>query len=431
MNILLLGSGGREHALAWKMQQSHHCDNLFVAPGNPGTATCAINVLLNIYDFENIKDFIVANNVKLLVVGPEEPLVNGIYDYMNEALGNQLIVVGPSANAAQLEGSKAFSKQFMQRHNIPTAAYAEFTKDNFEDGKKYIAQHTLPIVLKADGLAAGKGVVICETHEHALQVFDDMIVQKQFGEASNKVVIEEFLKGIEVSVFVLTNGKDYQVIGHAKDYKRIGIGDTGLNTGGMGCVTPVPFMNDAFMQQVEENIIQPTIQGLAKENLVYNGFVFFGLMNCNGTPYVIEYNCRMGDPETEVVLPRLETDLVSLFAAMDNGTLADTNIEYNEGSFATVVAVSGGYPGEYEKNKVIVGLDATSNHSIVFHAGTKEQDDTTIVTNGGRVLTVTSSAETITQAVNISKNTLAQISFEGMYFRNDIGFEFAGEEKRR
>jgi phosphoribosylamine--glycine ligase len=251
MNILLLGSGGREHALAWKMQQSHHCDNLFVAPGNPGTATCAINVLLNIYDFENIKDFIVANNVKLLVVGPEEPLVNGIYDYMNEALGNQLIVVGPSANAAQLEGSKAFSKQFMQRHNIPTAAYAEFTKDNFEDGKKYIAQHTLPIVLKADGLAAGKGVVICETQEHALQVFDDMIVQKQFGEASNKVVIEEFLKGIEVSVFVLTNGKDFQVIGHAKDYKRIGIGDTGLNTGGMGCVTPVPFMNDAFMQQVE------------------------------------------------------------------------------------------------------------------------------------------------------------------------------------
>jgi phosphoribosylamine--glycine ligase len=253
MNILLLGSGGREHALAWKMQQSHHCDNLFVAPGNPGTATCAINVLLNINDFENIKDFIVANNVKLLVVGPEEPLVNGIYDYMNEALGNQLIVVGPSANAAQLEGSKAFSKQFMQRHNIPTAAYAEFTKDNFEDGKKYIAQHTLPIVLKADGLAAGKGVVICETQEHALQVFDDMIVQKQFGEASNKVVIEEFLKGIEVSVFVLTNGKDFQVIGHAKDYKRIGIGDTGLNTGGMGCVTPVPFMNDAFMQQVEQN----------------------------------------------------------------------------------------------------------------------------------------------------------------------------------
>jgi len=427
MNILLLGSGGREHALAWKMQQSHHCDNLFVAPGNPGTATCANNVLLNINDFENIKDFIVANNVKLLVVGPEEPLVNGIYDYMNEALGNQLIVVGPSANAAQLEGSKAFSKQFMQRHNIPTAAYAEFTKDNFEEGKKYIAQHTLPIVLKADGLAAGKGVVICETHAHALEVFEEMIVNKQFGEASSKVVIEQFLQGIEVSVFVLTNGKEYQVIGHAKDYKRIGVGDTGLNTGGMGCVTPVPFMNDDFMQIVEQTIIKPTVDGLAKESLVYNGFIFFGLMNYNGTPYVIEYNCRMGDPETEVVMPRLETDLVSLFAAMDNGTLADTNIEYNEGSFATVMAVSGGYPGEYKKNILINGLveAAQQKESIVFHAGTKQEGDT-IVTNGGRVLTVTSGATTIADAVQQSTKILQQISFEGMYFRSDIGYEFEG-----
>ncbi len=427
MNILLLGSGGREHALAWKMNQSHHCDQLFIAPGNPGTATCGTNVQLNINDFENIKDFIIANNIALLVVGPEEPLVNGIYDFMHQFFGNKLIIIGPSAQAAQLEGSKAFSKQFMQRHQIPTAGYAEFTKDNFEAGKAYIQQHSLPIVLKADGLAAGKGVVICETHEHAIAVFEEMIINKQFGEASSKVVIEEFLQGIEVSVFVLTNGKDYQVIGHAKDYKRIGVGDTGLNTGGMGCVTPVPFMNDAFMQTVEQTIIQPTVNGLAKENLVYNGFIFFGLMNCNGTPYVIEYNCRMGDPETEVVMPRLETDLVSLFAAMDNGTLVDTNIEYNEGSFATVMAVSGGYPGDYQKNILINGLAelAQQRESIVFHAGTK-QDGDTIVTNGGRVLTVTSGAATIADAVQQSTKILQQISFEGMYYRNDIGYEFEG-----
>jgi phosphoribosylamine--glycine ligase len=283
----------------------------------------------------------------------------------------------------------------------------------------------LPIVLKADGLAAGKGVVISETHADALQVFEEMIINKQFGDASSKVVIEQFLQGIEVSVFVLTNGKDYQVIGHAKDYKRIGVGDTGLNTGGMGCVTPVPFMDDAFMQTVEQTIIKPTVDGLTKENLIYNGFIFFGLMNCNGTPYVIEYNCRMGDPETEVVMPRLETDLVSLFAAMDNGTLADTNIEYNAGSFATVMAVSGGYPGDYEKNKLINGLAevASNKDSIVFHAGTK-QDGETIVINGGRVLAVTSSADTITNAVQKSKAVLAQISFDGMYFRNDIGYEF-------
>lgn len=424
MNILLLGSGGREHALAWKMNQSHHCDQLFIAPGNPGTATCGTNVQLNINDFENIKDFILANNIALLVVGPEEPLVNGIYDYMHQFFGNKLIVIGPSKQAAQLEGSKAFSKQFMQRHHVPTAAYAEFTKDNFEQGKAYIQQHSLPIVLKADGLAAGKGVVICETHAHAVAVFEEMIINKQFGEASSKVVIEQFLQGIEVSVFVLTNGKDYQVIGHAKDYKRIGVGDTGLNTGGMGCVTPVPFMNDAFMQTVETTIIQPTINGLAKENLVYNGFIFFGLMNCNGTPYVIEYNCRMGDPETEVVMPRLETDLVSLFAAMDNGTLADTNIEYNEGSFATVMAVSGGYPGDYKKNLQIDGLANTVNtNSIIFHAGTKQNEDS-IVTNGGRVLTVTSGGATITAAVQQSIEVLNEISFEGMYFRNDIGYEF-------
>jgi phosphoribosylamine---glycine ligase len=436
MNILLLGSGGREHALAYKMYQSHHCDSLFIAPGNAGTQQYGTNVNMGVTDFDAIKQFCINNNIHILVVGPEEPLVKGIYDACkaDEQL-QKLIIVAPSAAAAQLEGSKAFSKHFMQRHNIPTAAYAEFTQANFAEGKIYIAQHTLPIVLKADGLAAGKGVIICETHEEALLAFEAMIVNKQFGKASSKVVIEEFLQGIEVSVFVLTNGRDYQIIGHAKDYKRIGEGDTGLNTGGMGCVTPVPFMDEIFMQKVEANIIKPTVDGLQKENLVYNGFIFFGLMNVGGEPKVIEYNCRMGDPETEVVMPRLETDLVSLFAAMDNGTLADANIEYNEGSFATVMAVSGGYPGEYKKNLKIGGFENLKisasplleglGEVLVFHAGTK-QDGDDIVTNGGRVLAVTSQADSIKNAVAKSMAVLQQISFEGMNYRRDIGWEFEG-----
>ena len=430
MNILLLGNGGREHALAWKMLQSHHCDNLFIAPGNPGTAALGTNVPLDILDFKAVKTFCLDHSIQILVVGPEEPLVKGIYDYMLDDTNaivdmKGLIIVGPSAQAAQLEGSKSFSKHFMQRNKIPTAGYAEFTKDTFEQGKKYIANHSLPIVLKADGLAAGKGVIISETHENALLVFEEMIINKQFGEASSKVVIEEFLQGIEVSVFALTNGKDYQIIGHAKDYKRIGEGDIGLNTGGMGCVSPVPFLDEAFMQKVEATIIKPTIDGLQKENLIYNGFIFFGLMNCGGEPYVIEYNCRMGDPETEVVMPRLETDLVSLFAAMDNGTLADTNIEYHDGSFATVMLVSGGYPEEYKKNIKISGLDnlKMDNSSLVFHAGTKQQEEM-IVTNGGRVLAITSNADTIANAVVKSKKVIEQISFDGMYYRKDIGWEF-------
>jgi phosphoribosylamine--glycine ligase len=409
------------------MQQSHHCDNLFIAPGNAGTSQYGTNVQIGINDFEAQKTFCLANNINMVVVGPEDPLVKGVYDfYKNDEALDKIIVVGPSAEAAQLEGSKAFSKHFMQRHNIPTAAYAEFTQANFEEGKRYIAGHSVPVVLKADGLAAGKGVIIAHAQDEALIAFEEMIVNKQFGDASSKVVVEEFLQGIEVSVFVLTNGKDYQIIGHAKDYKQIGEGNTGLNTGGMGCVTPVPFMDDAFMQKVEEKIIKPTINGLQHEALVYNGFVFFGLMNVEGEPFVIEYNCRMGDPETEVVMPRLETDLVSLFAAMDNGTLADTNIEYNEGSFATVMAVSGGYPGDYKKNLPIAGLNnlQLEKDNLVFHAGTKLNEANETVTNGGRVLTVTSSADTIAHAVDKSTKVLEQISFEGMYYRTDIGFEF-------
>lgn len=427
MNILLIGSGGREHALAWKIAQSYHCDQLYIAPGNPGTASIGTNLSIAVNDFEGLKLAAISHQIDMIIVGPEEPLVKGIFDFFAQDPMTQAInVIGPSAAAAQLEGSKAFSKHFMQRHQIPTAGYAEFTIDNYEEGKQYIATHSLPIVLKADGLAAGKGVIIAATHLEALDSYESMLQHKQFGTASSRVVIEEFLTGIEVSVFALTDGKNYQIIGHAKDYKRIGEGDTGLNTGGMGCVSPVPFMDAAFMDKVEHKIIRPTIEGLAKEGLIYKGFVFFGLMNCQGEPSVIEYNCRLGDPETEVILPRLQTDLVSILAATDNGTLEDVNIEYNDGAFATVMAVSGGYPGDYQKGYPISGLDLINQlpKTILFQAGTGFKEDK-IVTNGGRVLTITAQGNTIPEAVDTAKTALAKIHFEGMNFRKDIGYEFA------
>lgn len=426
MNILLSGSGGREHALSWKIAQSSHCDQLFIAPGNAGTGQYGTNVNISATDFEAQKLFCLSHGIDMVVVGPEEPLVKGVYDfYQNDPQLKNILVIGPAAYGAQLEGSKAFSKKFMQRHNIPTAAYAEFTGADFEEGKEYITKHALPIVLKADGLAAGKGVVICTTHQEALQVFEEMIINKQFGEASTRVVIEQFLDGIEASIFVLTDGRDYKIIGNAKDYKRIGVADTGLNTGGMGCVSPVPFVSGEFMRKAEAQIIKPTVDGLAKENITYKGFIFFGLINVNGEPFTIEYNCRMGDPETEVVMPCLKNDIVELFAAVHNGTLKNTSIKFDERSCATVVAVSGGYPGDYKKGLPITGLTEAKKDSdtIIFHAGTK-QDGESVVTNGGRVLAVTSFGETITEAVTKSKAVLEQIQFDGMYYRNDIGYEF-------
>lgn len=425
MNILLLGSGGREHALAWKLSQSPTCTHLYIAPGNPGTAQYGTNVTLSITDFEGITTFCLQQNINMVVVGPEEPLVKGVYDYLrtNNQLKNVLII-GPSQYGAQLEGSKAFAKAFMQRHNIPTAAYGEFTVDNYEEGVQYIQQHSLPIVLKADGLAAGKGVVICQTHIEAMAEFELMIQQAKFGDASKKVVIEEFLSGIELSVFALTDGKHYVLLPTAKDYKRIGEGDTGLNTGGMGAISPVPLATDAFMQKIEERIVKPTVNGLYSEKINYTGFVFIGIISVNEEPYVIEYNCRMGDPETEVVLPRLKNDLVDLLTAAAGKTLDQQTISIDDRAAATIVAVSNGYPGHFDKGFAISGLNENyGKQSIVFQAGTAENDGA-IVTNGGRVLCVTSFAGDIQEAVNTSLDVLSNISYEGITYRTDIGFEF-------
>jgi phosphoribosylamine---glycine ligase len=425
MNILLLGSGGREHALAWKITQSDLCSQLFIAPGNTGTALCGTNVNIAATDFEGLKKFCIDSAIEMLVVGPEEPLVRGVYDYFkSDAALKHIIVIGPSKTGAQLEGSKAFAKAFMDRHNIPSAAYREFNLDNYEDGVGYLQAHSLPIVLKADGLAAGKGVIICQNHVEAIAEFELMIMQSKFGDASKKVVVEDFLSGIELSVFVLTDGKDYVLLPEAKDYKRIGEGDKGLNTGGMGAISPVPFADKAFMKKVTDKIIVPTIEGIKKEKIEYNGFVFIGVIKVNDEPYVIEYNCRMGDPETEVVIPRLKNDIVALFKATAEQKLGNVTIETDERQAATVVAVSGGYPNDYDTGLIIDGLDLVQEEdAFIFHAGTKQEADN-IVTNGGRVMAVTSFGSNLKNAVSKSKAILEIIHFDGMHFRKDIGFEF-------
>jgi phosphoribosylamine--glycine ligase len=425
MNILIIGSGGREHTLAWKLKQSALCDQLFIAPGNAGTALVGSNIPLAATDFEGLTAFCLANKIDMLVVGPEDPLVKGIYDYFKaNPLTAAIHVIGPSKEAARLEGSKAYAKAFMDRHHIPTAAYREFDTTNFNEGVNYIKSHSLPIVLKADGLAAGKGVIICASHEEALVEFEQMIQQSKFGESSKRVVIEQFLEGIELSMFVLTDGKNYVLLPEAKDYKRIGTGDKGLNTGGMGAVSPVPFVDDAFLQKVVKTIIEPTVNGLLEEKLEYKGIVFVGLINVKGEPMVIEYNCRLGDPETEVIIPRIENDLVEIFLATSQQRLHEITIKTSPMAAVTVVAVSGGYPNEYVTGKEIIGLnEAALSGTIVFHSGTK-QEGAKVLTNGGRVLAVTSTGTSITEAATQSNQVLKKIDFDGIYFRDDIGYEF-------
>ena len=425
MNILLLGSGGREHALAWKLNQSVWTNPLYIAPGNAGTAQCGINVNLDLNDFDAIGKFCEEKKVEMVVVGPEEPLVKGLGDYFKSKPSlEKIYFIGPSKEAAQLEGSKAFAKSFLHRHNIPTAAYKEFTAENYKEGIAYLQQHELPIVLKADGLAAGKGVVICQNHVEAMAEFELMLQQSKFGDAGKKVVVEEFLEGIELSMFVLTDGKNYVILPEAKDYKRIGEGDIGPNTGGMGAVSPVPFATHSFMYAVEEEIIKPTINGLQKDNIDYRGFIFVGVISVNGKPFVIEYNCRLGDPETEVIIPRLENDIVGLFVSVCNQELDTVKIKVDPRTAITIMAVSRAYPGSYEKGYVIDGLDYKfDNDSIVFHSGTIEKDKK-IVTNGGRVLCVTSFADNIYDATEKSKDVLDLIDYDGIYYRRDIGYEF-------
>jgi len=422
-NILLLGSGGRECALAWKLSQSHLCGSFYIAPGNAGTSQYGINLPFSYNDFEAIKKACIDYKIDILIPGPEEPLVAGIYDFFkNDPVLKHIIVAGPSKEGAQLEGSKAFSKKFMERHNIPTAAYREFTADSFERGVAYIKRSEPPIVIKADGLAAGKGVVIAQSIADAVKAFRAMVMNEQFGDASKKVVIEQFLDGIELSVFVLTDGENYILLPEAKDYKRIYEGDKGPNTGGMGAISPVPFADNVFMQKVTERIIQPTINGLKKENITYQGFIFFGLIKVKDEPFVIEYNCRLGDPETEVVIPRLENDLVELVLKMNEGRLNEVAVQHSHRAAAAVMLVSAGYPGDYKKGRVMTGFDKVKN-SLLFHAGTINNGPH-IVTNGGRVLAVTSYGENIKKALEKSYENAALIEYEGKYYRQDIGWEF-------
>ncbi len=420
MNVLILGSGGREHAFAWKLSQSKQLHNLYIAPGNAGTAQCGTNINISVSDFESIKKIVLEKCIDMVLVGPEDPLVKGIHDYfLQDETLKHIPVIGPKKDGAQLEGSKDFSKQFMLKYGVPTAKYKSFTKENIFEGAAFIDSLMPPYVLKADGLAAGKGVLIIDDAKEAKAELQNMILNAKFGSAGNTVVIEEFLKGIELSVFVLTDGQSYKILPAAKDYKRIGIGDTGLNTGGMGAVSPVPFADELFIKKVEEKIVKPTINGLLKEGIDYRGFIFIGLMNCDGEPSVIEYNCRMGDPETEVVIPRIESDLLDLLQGIATQSLHEKQYHTTLDIATTVVLVSGGYPEEYEKNKVVSGLNMIQD-SQVFHSGTSLKNDE-VVTNGGRVFAITSFGKTIEEAVNKSFLAAETITYDKKYYRSDIG----------
>lgn len=422
MNVLVLGSGGREHAISWKLAQSPKLSKLYVAPGNAGTREVAENLNIDVNDFNGIKKAVLNNNINIVIVGPEDPLVNGVVDFfLQDSEIKNIPVIGPQAEAAQLEGSKEYSKRFMQRNNVPTAGYKSFTKETLEDGLTYLETQNPPYVLKADGLAAGKGVVILDNLNAAKRELKAMLSDAKFGEASSKVVIEEFMTGIELSVFVITDGKDYLILPEAKDYKRIGEGDTGLNTGGMGAISPVPFADEAFMKRVEKEVVIPTINGFQKENLPYKGFVFIGLMNDNGNPRVVEYNVRMGDPETEVVIPRLKTDLLEIMQAVAEERLDDIKVEFEDRTATTVIMVSGGYPEAYKKGAEISGLDKTEG-SIIFHAGTKAVNEK-VFTNGGRVIAVTSYGKDFNSALKQSYKNTEIIDWEKKYFRSDLGFD--------
>ena len=422
MNVLILGSGGREHAFAWKIAKSSSCNQLFIAPGNAGTAEVGTNVNIDVNDFESIKYFVLAENIELVVVGPEDPLVNGIYNFFKEDEQLKSIsLIGPSKEGAQLEGSKEFAKEFMFRHNIPTAKYQAFTKDSLAEGCTFLESLTAPYVLKADGLAAGKGVLILNDLQEAKDELKAMVADAKFGDASSTVVIEEFLDGIELSIFVITDGDSYKILPSAKDYKRIGEGDTGLNTGGMGAISPVPFADRFYIEKVEREIIKPTVEGLKKDNIEYKGFIFIGLINVKGDPKVIEYNVRMGDPETEVVIPRIKSDFLNLLKGIDDGTFSEKDLEITEQIATTIMLVSGGYPEAYEKGQEITGA-AEVEDSIVFHAGTKNDNDT-LKTNGGRVIALTSFGNTMEEALEKSFNSAEKISFKGKYYRKDIGVD--------